>query len=567
MRIPSRLDGFASRALLSGFPSAGRRVACTRSSLWLRSTFIAVAASPRAGETVPRRQRSRRYRSSAAARSPRKPVDRQYLLSLVGGVDDESVHHLFDSYRDPGFALPDGPRIRISDRKPDVQYPSREETARADENALRIVVRLCTAIGQRLRNPARISLEAIYDLYRRLPEPRMLLLTWHWRSRLMRVMGTPPQRSTDSMLRYFALVADVKNAGLTLRLCEWNYALSLAARYSVSATARHVESTLRLWRDMEREAHVPGNEVTFNILFDVAAKAGNFRLADMVYREMEGRGLEFNRFHHVSLIHYFGLKLDSAGIRAAYREMVDSDEMIDTIVLNCVIAGLLRCGEEAAADYVYERMKSSHALAPELPQKNYMIKRVISRVLLMFSRVAKRFPDLKNPLQTQVHLSPDLRTYKLLIRHHAIRLGSIAKVAQYLDEMRQLLVPVHPTIFLALFKAFYLHGGFPGSDWSEARLDGVLSAMYQARDDQVATFSIRVWLVIWALRAVEKCSSTAAVDKAYTELSRRWDVPESRRQFMCDIYDNIRTRKDLRAPWRSKNGSAMRHSLRDGGWL
>ncbi|PFH60763.1 hypothetical protein XA68_10377 [Ophiocordyceps unilateralis] len=578
MRIPSRLDGIASRALLSGFLSAGRRnvqvvwrpAACPRTSLWLRSIFLPPAgASPLAENAVSRRARPRRYRSSAT-RSPPKPIDRQYLLSLVGGEDDESVDQLFDFYRDPyrrGYAFSDGPKLRISDRKPDVQYPSREETAQADDDVSQLVVQLCTAIGQRLRNPGRVSLELIYRIYRQLPEPRMLLLTWHWRSRLMRVMGTPHFRGTDSMLRYFALVADVKNAGLTLRLCEWNYALSFAARYAARSTSREVESTMQLWREMEREAHVPGNEVTFNILFDVAAKAGNFKLADMIYGEMESRGIEFNRFHHVSLIHYFGLKLDSAGIRAAYREMVESGEMIDTVVLNCVISGLLRCGEEAAADEVYKRMKSNHTLAPELPHRDYMLNRVISKVLVMFSKVARRYPELKNPLQARVHLSPDLRTYKLLVRHNAIRLGNINKVAQYLDEMRGLQVPVHPTIFLSLFKGFYLYGGFPGSDWSDARLDGVLAAMYKARDMHSTNFPVHTWLVIWALRAVEKCSSKKAVAQAFDELSRRWDVPKDRHVFMFEIYDNIRAGRDLKARQRMMKGLGHGHILRDGAWL
>ncbi|RCI16329.1 hypothetical protein L249_3163 [Ophiocordyceps polyrhachis-furcata BCC 54312] len=568
MRIHSRLD---SRALLSAgrrnthvVASPARPRACPQSSVWLRSTFL----SP----SLPGQFRRRRLRScrSSASRSPPKPIDRQYLLSLVGGEYDESVDQLFDFYRDPyrrGYALPDGPKVRVSDKKSDVQYPSHGETARGDENEWRLVLQLYVAIGQRLRNPNRISLDSIYKIYRRLSEPRMLLLSWHWRSRLMRVMGTPQRRNIESMLRYFALVADVKNAGLTLRLSEWNYALSLSARYTIRSTYREVESTLRLWREMEREAHVRGNEVTFNILFDVASKAGNFTLADMVYREMESRGIEFNRFHHVSLIHFFGLKLDSAGIRAAYREMVESGQMIDTVVLNCVISGLLRCGEEAAADEVYERMKGNHTLAAELPSRNYMLNRVISKVLLMFSKVSRRYPELKNPLQARVHLSPDLRTYKMLVRHHAIRLGNINKVAQYLDEMKGLVIPVHPTIFLALFKGFYLYGGFPGSDWSQTRLDGVLLALYQARDTHANDFPIYGWLVIWVLRAVKRCSSTEAVAEAFDELNRRWDVPADRQAVMFQIYDSIRTGRDLTAPWRMKNGMAHGRGIRDGAWL
>jgi len=282
---------------------------------------------------------------------------------------------------------------------------------------------------------------------------------------------------------------------------------------------------------------------------------------------MESRGIEFNRFHHVSLIHYFGLKLDSGGIRAAYKEMVESGEMVDTVVLNCVISGLLRCGEEEAAEETYERMKNGHALASDMPQRDYMMNKVITRVLMMFTRVGKQHPELKETLQTNVRLAPDLHTYKLLVQHYAIRVGNLNKVAQYLDEMKHLKVPIHPTIFLALFKGFYTHGGFSGSDWSEKRLEGVLSALYQARDEHAKGFRIDRWLVIWALRAVKKCSSTEAVVRTFDAMSQLWDIRPDRQQFMHAIFDNIIQGKDMKSPWGKWDGTSHRRGRRDGSLL
>ncbi|KAF4505902.1 hypothetical protein G6O67_007803 [Ophiocordyceps sinensis] len=494
----------------------------------------------------------------------------QYLLSLVHDEDEMSVDECLDFHRDPyrrGYAAPDGPRIRVSDKSPDVQYPSRDETVMVDQDTQQILVRLYTAVGQRLRHPSRVSLESIYKLYNLLPEHRMLHITWPWRNRMMRVMGMPRKRNMESMLRYFALVADIKNAGLTLRRSQWNFALAYAAKYASRATAQEMESTLRLWREMECEANVPGNDVTFNILFDVAANAGNFALADMIYQEMEYRGIEYNRFHHVSLIHYFGLKLDSGGIRAAYREMVESGEMIDTVVLNCAISGLLRCGEEGAAEETYERMKSSHSRAPELPKRDYMMSKVIAKVFMMFSKVSKKHPELKETLQATVSLSPDLHTYKLLVQHYAIRVGNLNQVVKYLDEMKFFKVPVHPTIFLALFKGFYMYGGFPGSDWSESRLDGLLSALYQARDMHASDFSIDRWLVIWALRAVKKCSSEEAVTNTFDAMARRWNIPEDRQPFMHAIYENILRGRDMKSASGNWDESTNRRSKKDGSWL
>ncbi|PHH86711.1 hypothetical protein CDD83_9861 [Cordyceps sp. RAO-2017] len=488
-------------------------------------------------------------------------------MAPVHGDDEGTADQHFDYYRDPyrrGYALPDGPRPRISDRPHDAHFPSATDAFWIDDKTRNLLQRLYVAISGRLRHPSLVSLDAIHKLYSQLPEPRMLHLTWQWRNRLMRAMGTPRKRSLPSMLRYFALVADVKKAGLTLRRSQWNFALAFAAKYTSRGTSRELESTLRLWSEMERDAKIPGNEVTFNILFDVAAKAGNFRLADMVFQEMENRGMDFNRFHHVSLIHYFGLKLDSAGIRAAYKEMVESGEMIDTVVLNCVISGLLRCGEEEAAEETYHSMKDNHSLAPEMPQRDYMMSRVITKVLMMFSRVSKKHPELKQPLQSRVHLEPDLHTYKLLVQHYAIKMGNLNKIAQFLDEMKFFKVSVHPTVFLAIFKGFYLHGGFRGSDWSEARLNGVLSALYQARDAHPQGFLIGRWLVIWALRAVKRCSSTEAVEQTFTALSQRWDIPPDRQAFMHEIYKNILQGKDMKSAWGTWNGTSPYKVENDG---
>lgn len=562
-------------------PGALRRAhSCQKSSIWLLSTFSA-AVDARVKPPLPRSRRGGRQQSTAVAvASAAKSVvhrpappgvpDKKALLSFVDAQEHGSAEEHFDFHRDPyrrGYAAPDGPRLRVSDKKQDAEHPSHDETLKLSDATQGLLVRLCASIGQRLRHPNRVALETIYRLYAELPQPRMLHLTWQWRNRLLRVMGTPGKRDMESMLRYFALVADVKNAGLTLRRSQWNFALAFAAKYAAQTTSQEMESTLRLWREMEKEANIPGNDVTFNVLFDVASKAGNFTLADMIYKEMDHRGIEFNRFHHVSLIHYFGLKLDSGGIRAAYKDMVEASEMIDTVALNCVISGLLRCGEEAAAEETYERMKNGHSRATAMPQRDYMVNKVITRVLMMFAKVSKQYPELKDTLQTNVCLAPDSHTYKLLVQHYAIRVGNLNKVAQYLDEMKHLKVPIHPTIFLALFKGFYLHGGFSGSDWSEQRLEGVLSALYQARDEHKSGFRIDRWLVIWALRAVKRCSSTEALVRTFDAMARRWDIAADRHDFMHAIFDNILHGKDLKSPWGRWGGAAQRRGKQDGFFL
>ncbi|KAF5024246.1 hypothetical protein F66182_3678 [Fusarium sp. NRRL 66182] len=493
--------------------------------------------------------------------------DPRHLMSFVPQGDAGTVEEHLDFYSDPyrrGYAPPDGQKPQVSENRRDVEFPTAEETFKADEETKKLIAKLCSTIAKRLRHPYRTSLDPIYNLYLKLPEPRMLHLTYQWRDRLLKVMGTPPKRNSESMLRYYALVADVKNAGLTLRRAHWNFALVFATKYTSRITSTEMETALRLWREMEKVAKIKGNDVTFNILFDVASKAGNYVLTEMIFKEMENRGINYNRYHHVSLIHYFGLKLDSGGIRAAYKDMVEAGEMIDTVALNCVVSGLLRCGEESAAEETYEKMKTSHTMAPKIPDRDYGMGRVITKVLMMFTRIGKKHPELQKPLQKQVHLEPNLHTYKLFVEHYAVKVGNLAKVAKYLDEMKYLKIPIHATIFLALFKGFYSHGGFPGSEWSEQRLEGVCNALYQAKDEGVRGFLIDRWLVIWAMRAAKKCSNDNMVVQVYDDLAKRWDIPHDRQPFMESLLRNIVEDRDMNSETGQWEGPSHRRYKKDG---
>lgn len=614
MKIPSRVDGTVCGAVLSTRPSAsltrtaaiaprGGRGFCTvqerprepprrkkkavaapqgpssfcgYTSAWLYSTFM-----PAATTTEPRRLKpqnsgyggvaAQTYGTAAPALAtktprlaPRQPAqvrDKTELLSYVPPDGLGTVDEHYDFHRDPyrrGYAPSDGPRLEVSEDSHDVRYPRREEVFTGRKETERLLSKLCSSIGIKLRHPHHRTNESIFKLYMQLPEPRMLNLTGEWRDRLMRIMGLPHHKSIDAMLRYFTLIGEVKKAGLTLRRSHWNYAIAFATKYARHAESGEVDSALKLWQQMEREMSYWGsNDVTFNVLFDVAAKAGNFDLAEMIYKEMESRNIEFNRFHHVSLIHFFGLKLDSSGMRAAYKEMVDSGEMIDTVALNAVIGGFLKCGEEEAAEETYQKMKNSNSPAREMPPKDYFTDKVVSKILCMFASVSKKHPELKIPLQTNVQLAPDFRTYKILVEYYAVKGGDLPRVTQYLDEMQYLRIPIHPTIFMALLKGFYIHGGVEGSGWTADRLESVLEALFQARDENARGFRIDTWLVIWVLRAVFKCSDREAVVHTYDELHRRWDVPNDRVAFMDGFFANLIQGRDL-TTFKHDSGTLLR---------
>ncbi|KAL2113137.1 hypothetical protein VUR80DRAFT_5216 [Thermomyces stellatus] len=604
MRVSSRIDGSICAAVLSArsaVASSGTQVCrddavrryhrcarpepsraarpgpsptCSNTHTWLRSTFLTGFPTSRqpSGRCINTSPSPRTGASAAEASAPsrpppieppRKEYTKDELLSLVDQQGAGPVDEYLQFHRDPylrGYAQSDGPNIVVSDRKEDTSYPPREVAVHGNEEAEPIVDQLLAAVRLRLRQPHRVSLDTIFRLYTKLPEPRMLQISGPLRQQLLRALGTPGRRDSKSMLRYFAAIADVKNCGISLRLQEWNYAMAFASRYVRRTTEVEAEATLKLWSEMEREFGKKGNEVTFNILFDAASKSGNFSLAELIYKEMEARQMPFNRYHHVSLIHYFGLKQDGDGIRAAYREMVEAGEIIDSVVLNCVISGLLRSGEEPAAEAVYERMKASRSdNTPTMPERDYVTNKVITKVLMMFGKVGRQHPSMREAFQSVAPLTPDIQTYKILVNHFALTTGDLAKVARYLDEMKWFAVPLHGSIFLALFQGFAMHGGFPGATWSDQRLRGVFRALLDALESGVKGLYVEVWLAMWVLRAFKKCIGPEAAKETYAILRMHMCMTEAQESFMEEFLGDLLNDRDLSTYKKSRTWRRQPH--------
>jgi pentatricopeptide repeat protein len=461
------------------------------------------------------------------------------LLDPYDGGEVEGVDEHLRFFRDPymrGYAPPDEAAVTVARTQDDYDFPSAEEVTPGDREVKKTIFELTLAVNTRLSGKRdTVDLDRIYEIYKRLPEPRIPYLLGRFRHRLLKALGQPAQKNSKSMLRYFAVLADVKNCGIAVSKAEWNCAISFASRYVAVSTEAETESALKLWREMEVGAGIKATDVTFNILFDVASKAGNFTLAEMIYREMENRGHRPNRYHYVSLIHFFGLKMDSGGIRAAYAEMVNAGEMIDTVALNAVLSGLLRSGEEVTAENTYERMKSAALQKTTLPARNYASDQAITKALMMFAKLGRKFKPLQPNLQRITPIHPNLNTYFILVSHYGTKLGDLQRVAKFLDEMKLFQIPLHGSIFLCLFKSFTFHGGYPGSPWSLQRLDSIWQALLDALDDGTPGIEINTFLGHWVLSAFNKCSDSEAVLNAYEQLKERWQLSHEDEQYMVNL--------------------------------
>src|SRR5271170_3598383 len=205
------------------------------------------------------------------------------------------------------------------------------------------------------------SNRALFEVYKKFPDPGVASLPRGVIRLFLQRMSTPWVKSEKTMLRYLSLIDDMQRAALPITSAEWSSAIYLAGRSFSSVTESEVATSFRIWREMEQNAGVKSNHVTFNILFDIAVRAGKYVLGQTILKEMYDRGLRLNRLGRVSLIYYHGLRGDGDGVRKAYRDFVEAGEIVDTLVLNCVMASLINTQEPVAAEQVYERMKNLQA--------------------------------------------------------------------------------------------------------------------------------------------------------------------------------------------------------------
>ncbi|RMZ81440.1 hypothetical protein DV738_g2154, partial [Chaetothyriales sp. CBS 135597] len=337
------------------------------------------------------------------------------------------------------------------------------------------------------------SNKALFDAYKQLPSPGVSYLPSGIIRLFLQRMSTPWAKSEKAMLRYLSLIDDMQRANLPISRAEWSSAIYLAGRSFPRVTTHDMKFAFKMWREMEQEAGVQSHHVTFNILFDIAVRAGRFPIAQSMLKEMHDRGLKLNRLGRVTLIFYHGLREDGDAVRKAYRDFVDSGEIVDTLVLTCVMASLFNAGEPTAAEQIYERMKDlqkrfqlrqrpdgSETLYMRYPKGAHshtidheMASNSLGRVLLKASHLKEVLPEQHQELQSIMPLTPNYKTFGTMIAHHANVSGNLDRLTVIMNEMVELFhLPFRPVHFQLLFKGFALHGSMnEHSTWNLQRLD------------------------------------------------------------------------------------------------
>tara|TARA_R110002003_G_scaffold52_15_gene4454 strand:+ start:3490 stop:4926 length:1437 start_codon:yes stop_codon:yes gene_type:complete len=387
---------------------------------------------------------------------------------------------------------------------------------------------------EKLLSDDEVSHDDVFETYKELPSPGVVFLQTETIRALLHHLSIVERPSPLAMQRFLSILDDMKNAHIHITRAEWTSAIHLTGRAMGQVTEGDLQSALYIWRDMERRAGVKGGYVTLNVLFDIAVKAGKYTLAESFFSELHTRKLPLHRHFRVSLLYYYGILQDGNAVRRTYQDLVNAGDIVDTVVMNAVIAALIRAGEPTAAEHVFERMKRLHASksAPAPGHKffnrTWRDRRLLGHLLTHEARRLNKSQDQEGlkQLQDYAPIAPDARTYGLLIRHQAKTAGNIDRVYELLKEMRSTSIPLEGTIFIAIFHGFHNFGGVRYSSWTRDKLEKIWAQFLKALQDSLERTWISVMAVTSALNAFAKCTDPERTLRAWEEIRKLWDPNE-----------------------------------------
>ncbi|KAF2718196.1 hypothetical protein K431DRAFT_287818 [Polychaeton citri CBS 116435] len=485
-----------------------------RSRKSLEDVFIsALVTASSCPEHAPRKTatfltRHRRHFTSRATRleaaSPQ--IVRAVDLLENGSVTQEEAKDLVNIYDNPKFLVNHplrrqrlAPRLFMTMEQEERVYNTPRQVAPPQDDEHR---QQLERFGRKLqkRSPGWLDHRKIWESWRALPAPRVRYLPDEIIRRLLSHLTTIEfKNAPGAMKRYMEVFEECFDERVPVTLGEWNSAISFAGRWVRDISTSEVKNAVEMWMRMEDHG-IRASNVTFNILFDIAVKAGRYALADTIFAELKARGMELSRFFRTTMIYYAGARGDGDAVRNAFNEFVEAGEIVDTSVMNCVMLSLIRSGEGAAAEHVFAKMKDLHATKFGTAGSNsWQHQRELGRILDTTARQLRREKerhqdsffggvfsqnDKRDQIQKASPIAPNERTYRILINHHIHDTGELTRIQELLIEMRSNGLRIHGGMYVSIMRGFEEHGGFAFSEWSHTLLEAVwaeLSVAMQRR--------------------------------------------------------------------------------------
>lgn len=374
------------------------------------------------------------------------------------------------------------------------------------------------AIRKALRDPDS-SNETIFELYRKIPAPRIGYLDRLNMERLITRLMTVPLRDQVSMLRYLTLIEDLKTSNISITRNEWNQASSFVTKSSKYITISELRVAFEQWTESERDYKVPADVATFNILLDSASKSNHQGLAQSILKEMRSRKMKFDRYTFTTLMMYHGSIRDVDNIHRVYKALVDAGEVVDTVVLNTLMTALVMAGEVSSAERIYAFMRRAGAATTKNPTPSMMTWKESRSFGQKLKRNAMQCM-LEYVGALNVPLGPDIASFHLFIHYHC-RMANWTRAQEVIRDLKTFGLTVDSCVYLSLLKGFAWFGSTdPYCEWNRERLDLVLDVVL---DEEKGVFKWDRVTTVWVVRAVAKVYADSV------SMEKVWDLIEAQR--------------------------------------
>ena len=381
--------------------------------------------------------------------------------------------------------FPLAPRLAISPGKEDKPpYGARQVLPPEDEEHARDLQHFRRMLK---REPGTSQQDSLWQAFENLRRPRVRYLAdREIRTTFNHLTWNEFAHTPNASQRYFTLLDECIREEVHLTVVEWSAGINFTGRQVRHGTSEDVKNAIELWMKME-DSGIQANNVTFNILFYTAVRAGRFALADTIYGELKARGMELDRYFHCSNIYYAGMRGNGDAVRRAFNDLVNASEIVDVGVMNCVILSLIRAGEAAAAEHVFGKMKALHETkfgtkGPEHWREQRKLFQLLNKTgkalrkqkkehISSFFGTAFSGDDRKEQIQKAAPIAPDPQTYRLLLRYHARVSGNMDRVQELLAESKACGFHTHGSVYFSIFCGFHAHGGYSYTAWSPRMLE------------------------------------------------------------------------------------------------
>lgn len=372
-----------------------------------------------------------------------------------------------------------------------------------------------------------MSADEVWQHYKTLEVPRCSAIS---RTALRFVLDTLAHcrpRTKQGMDRYMEVINEMVSLPVPIvpLVSEWTAAISFAGRAHKHPTRAQLKKCVDLYNEMQDRFGVKPNRVTFNVILDVAVKARQWDQVQGFLREMEFRGISYDRYTYTTMIQGAGYRGSSDEVSRIVQQMIDKGVQLDTYMINCVMSAYIRSASPQEAEMLFEGMKRGTLHGSFGPSSTHTSEG--SSDAHTATQMAIKNREVVQPRNAS-RSAPDIATYCLLIQHHCKATGDLSRVISLLEDMEVNKVGDSVSLFQSLFSGFVAHGRTKPV-WDLDRLSYVYQTLLRTPNivitQDLARLVIRAFGILGTEDTVMAVSEE--LDKAFRARSGAWERNKS----------------------------------------